>query len=195
MPAPSAQIFAFLEAPHILRTEPQVTLRVAGPGDAAAIRTLYHAARESEFRPLGLPEPMLATLLDGQLRAQHMGYASQYPDLATYVLAGARDEPLVGRLMLAQDGNGGLPAALRIVDLLIAAPWRGRGLGGAVLGLAAAAARAASLDALRLEVAVDNVGARRLYERLGFVADAGKTDSAGLHVAMRKRLSRAVCAR
>lgn len=66
-----------------------------------------------------------------------------------------------------------------VADIEIAAEWRGRGLGSAVLGDILAEARRRGLPA-RLQVLHGNP-ARRLYERVGFEA-IGETAT---HVAMR----------
>ena len=54
------------------------------------------------------------------------------------------------------------------------------------LTLVGEAARAAGYSALTLQVLLDNVTARRLYDRLGFLTE--DVDPAGMSVAMRKHL-------
>ena len=55
-------------------------------------------------------------------------------------------------------------------ELFVARGFRRRGVGGAVLQLVAAEARALGVRALSLEVTRSNAPARRLYSRNGFVA-------------------------
>jgi ribosomal protein S18 acetylase RimI-like enzyme len=55
-------------------------------------------------------------------------------------------------------------------ELFLVAQARGRGIGSAVLDRVKAHAAALGLVALHLEVARDNLQARRLYERWGFAA-------------------------
>jgi GNAT superfamily N-acetyltransferase len=55
-------------------------------------------------------------------------------------------------------------------ELFLVDKVRGRGIGSAVLGRVKAHAAALGLVALHLEVARDNLQARRLYERWGFEA-------------------------
>jgi ribosomal protein S18 acetylase RimI-like enzyme len=55
-------------------------------------------------------------------------------------------------------------------ELFLVVKARGRGIGSAVLGRVKAHAAALGLVALHLEVARDNLQARRLYERWGFAA-------------------------
>jgi GNAT superfamily N-acetyltransferase len=86
---------------------------------------------------------------------------------------------LGGRAGFALAAVGGEPAA---VGLCVAAPpwagvfsmltlpdFRGKGLGGAVLGALARWARSRGAARLYLQVEVDNAPARRLYARGGFV--------------------------
>jgi len=173
-----------LDEPIVLVEDPRVLLRPAAEADAEASRAFYFRVREEEFRPLGLPPAMLSALLDGQFRAQQAGYGAQFPVLQTLLMI--CDGAMVGRLMLARDDGGAGAVSLRIVDIAIGKPWRGRGLGERALTLVAEAARAAGHSALTLQVLLDNVTARRLYDRLGFLTE--DVDPAGMSVAMRKHL-------
>lgn len=60
-----------------------------------------------------------------------------------------------------------------IDEFFIREPWRGRGLGGRVLGEIRARAAALGLSALHLEVARDNRAARALSGKLGFELRGG----------------------
>lgn len=55
-----------------------------------------------------------------------------------------------------------------VMTVGVAAPWRRRGVGAALLDGLLAAARAARCRRVFLEVRTDSDGARRLYERAGF---------------------------
>jgi ribosomal protein S18 acetylase RimI-like enzyme len=59
---------------------------------------------------------------------------------------------------------------LYIWDIEIAVESRGRGYGAATIGAIIEEARRRSLTRVRLNVFAENAHARRLYERLGFVA-------------------------
>ncbi len=56
-------------------------------------------------------------------------------------------------------------------DLFVAPPWRGRGVGRALIDTVSDAARRAGATYVTLETAHDNVTARRLYEDVGFTVD------------------------
>jgi len=72
-------------------------------------------------------------------------------------------------LMLVASG-GGHPGALYIEALAVRADCRGRGIGTKLLEQSIAMARERGLREVCLDVADTNTGARRLYERMGFIA-------------------------
>jgi [ribosomal protein S18]-alanine N-acetyltransferase len=57
------------------------------------------------------------------------------------------------------------------IGMMVAAPWRGRGVGTALVGAAIARARAQSLHKLALSVFPHNHGALALYRKCGFVEE------------------------
>jgi len=57
---------------------------------------------------------------------------------------------------------------LKINNIAVRAEWRGRGIGGALLGLALERGRLEGCTEAELEVRPSNEVARRLYERYGF---------------------------
>lgn len=64
------------------------------------------------------------------------------------------------------------PRLLHLFALDVSAPLRNRGIGTQLIDFVEAEARRRRLDGVYLEVALSNVHARRLYERLGYVQDA-----------------------
>lgn len=88
------------------------------------------------------------------------------PSLSWVALAGA--EP-VGFLTCAQDTAAPTPTGF-IIQTGTRPDWRGRGLATALVTRALRGCRDAGYTAVVLDVNVNNPTARRLYERLGFVA-------------------------
>jgi ribosomal protein S18 acetylase RimI-like enzyme len=79
---------------------------------------------------------------------------------------GAAARMFINRL---QDAQAPRPGELRVEALAVAPDLRGRGVGTALLAATEAHARALHLRALLIEAVDTNTGARRLYERFGFV--------------------------
>ncbi|MFH1086219.1 MAG: GNAT family N-acetyltransferase [Chloroflexota bacterium] len=79
---------------------------------------------------------------------------------------------LLAWLVLRRLGGHCPPDELHVETLAVDAAYRGQGIGTRLLEAAIARARQRGYAAARLEVVDTNAGARRLYERLGFVAIA-----------------------
>ncbi len=133
-------------------------LRPERPDDEA-----FRFALFCESRPdlALLPEPARGRILPMQFRAQALGYRAQFPQARYDIveLAGLS----AGRI--ARDDAGGV---LHLIDIALAAPLRGRGLGILLMRALMDEAKAAGRP-MRLAVA-DRNPAVRLYLRLGFVA-------------------------
>lgn len=98
-----------------------------------------------------------------------------------HVLARLLDRTPVGTARLLPDG--------RIGRMAVRAPWRGRGVGDALLEALVAAARDAGLDEVHLHAQADAIG---FYERHGFVPEGGRYREAGIeHQSMRRPLRQA----
>jgi predicted GNAT family N-acyltransferase len=98
---------------------------------------------------------------------------------ALHFLAELADGTPVGCARLLPDGHVGRMAVLP--------PWRGQGIGRALLAAALRAAHACGHVTVRLSAQVHAAG---FYARDGFVAEGGVYDEAGIpHVAMVKKLT------
>jgi aminoglycoside 6'-N-acetyltransferase len=93
------------------------------------------------------------------------------------LVAVAQDGKLVGMIELWLKRPRG-PAGARIprlkadLGLAVAPEWRGRGVGTALLAAAEEWARAQGAERMMLDLDVNNSGARRLYERVGYEVEA-----------------------
>jgi ribosomal protein S18 acetylase RimI-like enzyme len=154
-----------------------VLLRPAEAVDEAFIRHLFRTTKADSFAAAQLPPAVLDTVLEQQLRAQSIGYASRFPNAASLVIL-LRNVP-VGRLMLATSGH-----SWHIIDIVLLPGSRGQGIGARVIAAVERTAREQCAQELTLSVLSSNVGARRLYERLGFVETRD-----GVHVEMRRQLA------
>ena len=87
----------------------------------------------------------------------------------TYLIAWDGAEP-VGHAHIAWQGHGGIP---EIQDAFVLAERRGEGVGSVLTAAAEREATARGHSQIGLTVNVANLGARRLYDRLGY-GDAGE---------------------
>jgi RimJ/RimL family protein N-acetyltransferase len=140
-----------------------VSLRVrhAEPGDAAELVSLASAVSSE-------PEGWL--LADSRWRSvseerRYVRAMRRHPDGA--VIVAEVDGRLAGRLSVARDPH---PASTHVADLgiMVAAPFRRRGVGTALLAAAEDWARAAGVRKLELHVFPHNLPALALYERCGY---------------------------
>ncbi len=137
-----------------------VARRSQTPEDDAFLAELYTATHADELAVTGWDAATVAAFCAQQRAARERWYAAAFPGACAQVLV-ADGEPL-GRLLTHRQAG-----ITYVVDIAVAPSRQGRGIGTAVLH--------AVLDEaggpVRLTVRRDNP-ARRLYERLGFVAVA-----------------------
>jgi ribosomal protein S18 acetylase RimI-like enzyme len=144
--------------------------RLATGADAAFVTALV--AADARERLGEVPGALREDLVALQVRAQQAHVAAHWPQAQDWVLLDGADHP-VGRMLLGSQG-----ADVHLLDLRVAAANRGRGVATrALLDLLQASARSGS--AVRLHVQRDSP-ARRLYERLGFVALEGPDEAPDL---------------
>ncbi|HZD89576.1 MAG TPA: GNAT family N-acetyltransferase [Pseudolabrys sp.] len=165
-----------MRAGHALTTR-GVTLRPARDGDRPFERTLFETARPDAVLLAAWPDDARRAFLDQQFEFQTRHYARAHPDAERLIvqIAGAA----AGRLILQR-----APAAWRIIDIALVPRWRGAGIGTLLMQTVLAEAEEAAAGAVHLAVDPRNP-ARRLYERLGFVASGGEENAAS--IAMRWR--------
>ena len=137
------------------------TVRRAEPGDAAALVALgSEVGRE--------PEGWLITSNGWRGVGDERRYLRalrRYPHAAVFVAEA--EGRIVGRLSLARDRH---PASSHVADLglMVAASYRRRGIGSALLEAAVEWARETGVRKLELHVFPHNEPAIRLYEGFGF---------------------------
>jgi ribosomal protein S18 acetylase RimI-like enzyme len=143
----------------------RVELRLADENDDAAVRALFGSTRNAEFA--ALPPATRDQLLELQYRAQSSHYADAFPQAVHEIIE--IDTVTAGRMFAGRMITSATAAGIRLVDITVAAAHQGRGIGTGVLRELCARADATE-QRIDLTVWAENGGARRLYERLGFVA-------------------------
>jgi RimJ/RimL family protein N-acetyltransferase len=139
-------------------------VRHAQPTDAESLTELGTAVGSE-------PEGWLVTTNGWRTPADERRYLRairRYPNAAVFVCED--DGLIVGRLSIARDQH---PASAHVADLglMVAASHRRRGIGTALLDVAAAWGRESGVTKLELHVFPWNEAAIALYERYGFVKE------------------------
>ena len=109
---------------------------------------------------------------DGDLGAYRRAFTQVDADPAHVLLVAVQGETVVGTLQLTLVPGLSRGGALRgqIEAVRVAAGVRGNGLGAAMIGWAVDEARRRGATLVQLATDRSRAGARRFYERLGFVA-------------------------
>jgi ribosomal protein S18 acetylase RimI-like enzyme len=139
-------------------------LRPEVEGDAPFRLALFRASRGAAWDQLPLAADMLAKIMEQQFLAQTQGYRSAFPQARLEIVT--LDGDPVGRLATHRDAK-----AVHLIDIALVPERRGQGVGEAILRTLMDEAGKAGTP-LTLQVARDNLGAQRLYHRLGFVLTA-----------------------
>ena len=140
------------------------SLRTLDERDLSWLRDLYASTRAEEMAQVPWSEIAKRGFLDQQFTLQHQHYMAHFGD--SDFLAIERGGRPLGRYYLQRVA----PAHL-IVDISLFPQARGQGLGQALIRQSQDDAAAIGRG-MHLHVHDANPGARRLYERLGFVAEA-----------------------
>jgi ribosomal protein S18 acetylase RimI-like enzyme len=147
-----------------------ISLRPARDDDRGLLFEVYASTRTEELAAVPWSDEQKRVFLQQQFDAQDADYRSRRQDAQFFVIE--VDGAPAGRLYrsyLDEDP----PRELRIMDIALLPDFRGRGIGSSLLDDLMAEADAAGL-VLSLHVEKWNP-ARRLYDRLGFVA-TGEND-------------------
>lgn len=160
-----------MQAPALL-TERGFSLRSARDDDLPSLHELYASTRAGEMAMAPWPDTVKQVFLDSQFALQHQHYLSHFPDADFLVLV--REGRIQGRYYVQRHA----PECL-LIDISLLPALRGSGIGTALIRHTQMEA-AAQGKVMRLHVQQANAGARRLYERLDFVADATQ----GAHIPM-----------
>lgn len=143
-----------------------IALRPVEPADEPILLAVYGSTREDELATTDWDEARKRAFVEQQFRAQDQYYRANYAN-ARFDLIVVDGEP-AGRLYVAR-----WPDEIRIMDIALLGPFRGRGVGTHLLGGLQREARSAGKP-LRIHVERFNP-ALTLYARLGFhlVEDRG----------------------
>lgn len=141
-----------------------ITLRpVRDPDDLPFLLEVYRSVRAPEMALLDWPDKHKQAFIAQQFQWQHRQYTSHYDNARFDVVE--RGGVGIGRLYVRRGADD-----IRIIDIALLPDWRGRGIGGALLGEILAEAgdsgRTVSIHVEKMNPAM------ALYRRLGFVKTA-----------------------
>jgi ribosomal protein S18 acetylase RimI-like enzyme len=138
-----------------------ISLRPLRAEDQELLFVIYASTRKDEVAAFGWNAAQQEAFLRMQFNAQRGGYAATYPQADHQIIC--LDGQPIGRIMVHRG-----PDHTQLVDIALLSEYQGRGIGGALLRELAAQSDQTSVP-VRLQVHKTNPGARRLYERLGFI--------------------------
>jgi ribosomal protein S18 acetylase RimI-like enzyme len=134
--------------------------RPESPADEAFVHRLIMGCASVELGAAAWPEPMRSHLLGIQNSSRRSSIRNNFPNAESQVIVA--DGHSVGWLVVAP-----LAQEIRLVEILISAELRGKGIGSRVIREILATADQQDKP-VRLSVNAANRAAIRLYERLGF---------------------------
>jgi ribosomal protein S18 acetylase RimI-like enzyme len=137
-----------------------VARRPSTPADEAFLLAVFASSRERELAALAGEPGLQAQFVRSQATIRRRAYADLYPGSALDVVL--IDGVPAGSIEVDRSELG-----IRLIDIALLPGFRGRGVGGQLLGDLQAEAAARQVPVV-LTVEVDNP-ARRLYDRVGFV--------------------------
>ena len=137
-----------------------IDYRSAIESDLPFLSALYASTRADELSGLGWPPEMLKAFLDQQFQAQHRHFRAVYPD-GEWLIVEHEATP-IGRLYLNESAD-----EVHLIDIALIEGRRGQGVGGALVGDLIYQAHGLG-KAVTCHVENRNLGAARLYARLGF---------------------------
>jgi ribosomal protein S18 acetylase RimI-like enzyme len=146
-----------------------IGLRRVVAADELWLRELYASTRSAEMAAVPWPEAAKRSFLDQQFNLQRVHFEQHYSEASFQAILGPEEHGPIGRYYMLETGPEHL-----IVDIALFPRWRNQGIASALIqqsqGLAASSGASMSLHVLK-----HNLGAQRLYRRLGFelVADEG----------------------
>jgi ribosomal protein S18 acetylase RimI-like enzyme len=155
----------------------EISLRPATQADLPFLERLYRSVRWDEFAPTGWPEAAKVAFLASQFDYQQRHHAAAFPDADARVVE--HQGAPIGQLVVDRT-----TPRLHLVDISLLPEWRGRGVGGALIGALQDEVRAGRATAVSLNVDRTNPDAHRLYQRLGFVETPPATPYPGLSIEM-----------
>jgi ribosomal protein S18 acetylase RimI-like enzyme len=139
-----------------------IVLRPVVEADGPFLEALYRSVRWEELAPTGWPEAAKLAFLASQFDLQRRHYLAAFEGADFWIVE--REGAAIGRFYVDRT-----PTRLHIVEVSFLPEWRGKGIGSVLIAMLQDEVRAGRASQVTLSVDCTNLGAQRLYWRLGFV--------------------------
>ncbi len=136
-----------------------IVLRPIQERDLELLKKIYSSTRDEELRVVTWAPGQKEAFLEQQFAAQHKAYTENYPGAELSVIE--VDHEPAGRFYVHRT-----PHDFRVIDIAVLPSFRGKGIGGELLGKLIDDANRVNVQ-VSIHVEIENP-ARRLYTRLGF---------------------------
>ncbi len=147
-----------------------IVLRPLREQDDSFLRAVYASTREDDLALL--PEPIGGQFINSQYELQRAHYLANFPGAEWSVIEHLAQP--VGRMIVDRSSD---PWCL--IDIAVVTEWRNHGIGTWLIESLLREAAQADVE-LVLSVRVENIAARRLYNRLGLL----KRDEIGAYISL-----------
>ncbi|MEQ1924300.1 MAG: GNAT family N-acetyltransferase [Pyrinomonadaceae bacterium] len=138
----------------------EIKIRVSGPDDAEFLFSLYLERRTPELTAIGWSADEIGSFLRLQYSLRRQAYEARYKNAVFYLIES--NGRSVGELITSRTREH-----ILVIDIAISSEYRGLGFGSAAIRNLQAEAVEADRSII-LHVDRQNIGARKLYENLGF---------------------------
>ncbi len=135
-------------------------LRPAMPSDSPFLESLFKSTRD-DLMSIDAEREFREALIDLQQRAQATGYGSQFPN-AMYFIVEYIDTP-IGKVTIDFEQN-----EIHLLDIAFIPDARNKGYGRSVMCMLQMTAEQVKAP-VTLSVFQQNIGARKMYQQLGFM--------------------------
>ena len=151
--------------------KPAFTIRSAVPEDEPALLEIQHSS--AIHHATIDPDRWQAQSLDEADRARRHWHRNLPRSEGLVAVADGRVVGMIELWLKRPRGAGARTPRLKVdLGLAVAPEWRGHGVGSALMLAAEDWARAQGAERMVLDLAANNSGAQRLYERLGYEVEA-----------------------
>ena len=140
-----------------------LNIRPSRPSDKIFLENLYKSTRD-DLRQADNNQEYIESILDMQVNAQRQGYGSQFTNAMYFIIE--KHEERIGNTTLDFGPN-----EICLVDIALIPSARGKGFGESVIRSFMHCAEQV-MTPFTLCVLEQNIGARRLYHRLGFQVES-----------------------